>query len=72
MRHASDLAESHSQSEYHPVRHYAPLEDVLKFSRPQSCWQGFLKQLPIKKGNVDTNHLDAWFSVIHTLLKQLT
>ena len=25
MRHASDLAESHSQSEYHPVRHYAPL-----------------------------------------------
>ncbi len=47
------------------------LEAVLKFSRLQIFWQGFLKQLVINRENADTKHLDASLRVIHLLLKRL-
>jgi hypothetical protein len=45
------------------------LKTVLKFSRLQIFWQGFLKQLLIDRENADTQHLDTSPSVIHLLLK---
>src|SRR6266568_4338699 len=39
-------------------------EAVVKVSRPQMCWQGFLQQLLIHRENADTKHLDASLSMI--------
>jgi hypothetical protein len=43
-------------------------ETVLKFSRLQIFWQGFLKQLLIKRENADTTHLDASLVIQWTLV----
>src|SRR5881397_3151128 len=41
-------------------------------SRPQMCWQGFLKQLLIHRENADTRHLDASLSMIGLSVTETT
>jgi hypothetical protein len=58
------------QATVHATYMYQTSEAVLRFSQEQLCWQGFLKQLLIKRENANPKHLDASLGVVHLLLKQ--
>jgi hypothetical protein len=59
------------QAPVHAIHMYQTSEAVLRFSREQCGWHGFLKQLLIRRENAEPQHLDASLGVIHLLLIKL-